>query len=274
MPLIGLTGRRFRLRLVKGADLRYGDGCLDACMADFATRIGEAGGLPVHLTYDTDPDEVCRWLSGLVITGGQDLHPASWGGDASVVARVDPRADPMVHDAERDAHELALVRAALDRGIPVLGVCRGMQVLNVALGGTLVPDLPASGVQHLSPQTAPCDGTDDHVVRLAPGSVCARLLGGEAVVNSWHHQAIDRCGEGLVVTGRTADGVAEVVELPGAPVLGVQWHPEWMRRSDPTLRWVVDEAARRLRAAQAVAADEPASLASSHASSTPSRTCS
>lgn len=244
-PLIGITGRRYRLELL-GGDRRYGDRCADSYMSDFADRIARAGGLPVHLSYDTDAEAICHWLCGVVITGGQDLHPACWGGDTSVVREVDPRADPTVHDAERDEYEIALVRAALARGLPVLGVCRGMQVLNVALGGTLVADLPPGSVQHLSAESAPTDGAADHVVTFEPGSIAAELLGEQVVTNSWHHQAVDRCGAGLVVTGRTGDGVVEAVELPGSPVLGVQWHPEWMVRADPTLRWIVEESAGRI----------------------------
>lgn len=246
-PLIGITGRRYRLDLVKGADSRYGDRCMDSSMSDFAGRIAQAGGLPVNLTYDTDAAAVCHWLAGVVISGGQDVHPACWGGDASVVRDVDPRTDPTAHDVARDEYEVDLVRAALERGIPVLGVCRGMQVLNVALGGTLVPDLPPSAVRHLSPETAPTDGTADHSVACEPGSIVAGLFGERTVTNSWHHQAVDRCGTGLVVTGRANDGVVEAVELPGAPVLGVQWHPEWRESSDPTMTWIVEEAAGRLR---------------------------
>jgi putative glutamine amidotransferase len=245
-PLIGITGRRFRLSLLRGADERYGDRCIDTTMSDFSTRIAEAGGLPVQLSYDTEPEAVCDWLAGVVVTGGQDVHPACWGGDTDVVRDIDPRTDPMVHDADRDAYEIALVRAALDRGIPVLGVCRGLQVLNVALGGTLVPDLPDGPVCHLSDETAPTDGTVDHLVSFEPGSIAAGLFGEDAITNSWHHQAVDRCGVGLVVTGRTEDGVVESVEVPGHPVLGVQWHPEWMKSTDPTLTWVVREAGRLL----------------------------
>ncbi|QSR28396.1 gamma-glutamyl-gamma-aminobutyrate hydrolase [Nocardioides aromaticivorans] len=245
-PLIGITGRRFRLSLIEGSDERYGDRCIDTAMSDFATRIAEAGGLPVHLSYDTDPEAVCDWLTGVVVTGGQDMHPACWGGDTSVVRGVDPRTNPMVHDRERDDYEVAVVRAALDRGIPVLGVCRGLQVLNVALGGTLVADLPPGAISHLSAETAPTDGTVDHLVSFEPGSIVAGLFDGDVVTNSWHHQAVDRCGVGVVVTGRTADGVVEAIEVPGHPVLGVQWHPEWMKSSDPTLTWVVQEATRLL----------------------------
>jgi putative glutamine amidotransferase len=246
-PLIGITGRRFRLSLIQGSDERYGDRCIDTAMSDFAQRVAEAGGLPAHLSYDTDPDAICAWLSGVVITGGQDVSPAYWGGDTSVVRDIDPRTDPMVHDPQRDEYEIALVRAALGRGIPVLGVCRGLQVLNVALGGSLVPDLPAGSVNHLSAETAPTDGSVDHLVSFEEGSIAASLFDGDVVTNSWHHQAVDRCGVGVVVTGRTADGAVEAIEVPGRPVLGVQWHPEWMKSSDPTLTWVVREAARLLR---------------------------
>ncbi|SFW86331.1 gamma-glutamyl-gamma-aminobutyrate hydrolase family protein [Amycolatopsis australiensis] len=245
-PLIGVTGRRFRLGLVAGHDHRYAGRCADSYMADFATRIARAGGVPVYLSYDAAPADAADWLSGVVITGGQDVHPARWGGDTAVVRDVDPRTDPMAHDPERDAYEIALVREAVRRGTPVLGVCRGMQIVNVALGGTLVADLPPGAVRHLSPESAPSDGTPDHVVTFEPGSIAAELFGARAVTNSWHHQAVDRCGAGLLVTGRTSDGVAEAVELADAPLLAVQWHPEWMASTDPALTWIVRVSARHL----------------------------
>lgn len=245
-PMIGITGRRFRLGLVNGLDKRYGHLLTDAFMSDFSGRIAEAGGVPVNLPYDADPEALCHWLSGVVITGGQDVHPTCWGGDSSVVRDVDPRDDPMVHDCDRDEFEIALVRAALDRNIPILGVCRGLQVLNVALGGTLIEDLPVDSVEHLSASPPLTDGADDHKVTFEPGSIAEKLFGSSAVTNSWHHQAVDRCGTGLVVTGRAADGVVEAIELPGSPVLGVQWHPEWMERDDPTLSWVVAEGRQRV----------------------------
>ncbi|WP_062998470.1 gamma-glutamyl-gamma-aminobutyrate hydrolase family protein [Nocardia mikamii] len=245
-PLIGITGRRFRLGLINGLDSRYADRLTDAFMSDFSDRIARAGGIPVLLPYDADPVAACHWLSGVVITGGQDVHPGCWGGDLSVVRAIDARSDPMVHDPERDAYESALVRAAIESDTPVLGVCRGLQILNVARGGTLIPDLPAGPVQHLSERSALTDGGPDHVVSFQPGSIAQALFGDHAVTNSWHHQAVDECGDGLVVTGRTVDGVVESIELPGAPVLGVQWHPEWMERDDRALSWVVGAAAERL----------------------------
>ncbi|MFD9827700.1 gamma-glutamyl-gamma-aminobutyrate hydrolase family protein [Tsukamurella tyrosinosolvens] len=247
-PLVGITGRRFQLSLLASADPRYGKACMDSFMSAFATRIAEAGGVPVHLPYDADPADACEWLSGVVVTGGQDVHPDRWGGDASVVRGIDPRTDTNAHDPERDEYEFALTRAAIDRGIPLLGVCRGVQVLNVALGGTLIADLPPGPIPHLSQQGAPTDGDADHVVTFVPGSTAARVFGPSMVTNSWHHQALDRCGAGLVVTGRAPDGVIEAVEVPGAPILGVQWHPEWMERDDPAMDWIVDESRKRQEA--------------------------
>ncbi|MEV6063114.1 gamma-glutamyl-gamma-aminobutyrate hydrolase family protein [Nocardia asteroides] len=244
-PLIGLTGRRFRIELIRGSHPGYHPRLTDSFMTDFADRITRAGGVPVMLPYDAGPTDLCEWLSGVVITGGQDMHPRYWGGDESVVRGIDPLSDPGVHDPDRDEFEIALTRAALAAGIPLLGVCRGMQVLNVTLGGTLIPDLPTGPVRHLMTTGPISDGDPDHRVTFEPGTIAQKVFGDSLITNSWHHQAIDACGDGLVVTGRTADGVAESVELPGAAVLGVQWHPEWMDTDDGALRWLVDAAAER-----------------------------
>ncbi|MET9326627.1 gamma-glutamyl-gamma-aminobutyrate hydrolase family protein [Tsukamurella sp. NPDC003166] len=241
-PLIGLTGRRFRMGLIEGAHPGYGDRLTDAFFTDFAVRIARAGGVPVMLPYDADPEELCEWLSGVVITGGQDVHPRYWGGDESVVKDIAPESDPNAHDHHRDDFESATVRAALDARIPLLGVCRGLQVLNVTLGGTLVPDLPPGPVRHLMETGPLSDGAPEHVVDFEPGSLAHSVFGASRRTNSWHHQAVDACGRGLVVTGRTPDGVVESVELPGSEVLGVQWHPEWMETPDGALEWLVGAA--------------------------------
>ncbi|MDV7355060.1 gamma-glutamyl-gamma-aminobutyrate hydrolase family protein [Rhodococcus oxybenzonivorans] len=244
-PLIGLTGRRFRMGLIKGSHPGYGQRLTDSYFADFAERITRAGGVPVNLPYDADPAELGDWLSGVLITGGQDVHPSRWGGDESVVSGIDPRTDPSVHDPSRDEFEMTLTRVALDRQIPLLGVCRGMQVLNVTLGGTLIPDLPVGPITHLMSAPPLSDGDPEHVVTFDVGTTAQKVFGDRLVTNSWHHQAVDVCGDGLVVTGRTDDGVAESVELPGAAVLGVQWHPEWMAGDDGAVRWLVEAANER-----------------------------
>ncbi|MFD6269303.1 gamma-glutamyl-gamma-aminobutyrate hydrolase family protein [Nocardia asteroides] len=244
-PLIGLTGRRFMMGLIQGSHPGYSRRLTDAFFADFAERIARAGGVPVMLPYDADPAALGDWLSGVVITGGQDVHPSCWGGDESVVGEIDPVADPSVHDPRRDEFEIALTRVALERQIPLLGVCRGMQVLNVTLGGTLIPDLPVGPIRHLMSTGPLSDGDPEHLVTFDAGTIAQKVFGDRLVTNSWHHQAVDVCGDGLVVTGRTDDGVTETIELPGAPVLGVQWHPEWMEGDDGALRWLVDAAGER-----------------------------
>lgn len=245
-PLIGITGLRFQLSLISDVDGRYAHRLADTCISDFSEGIARTGGVPVLVPLDADPRALCQWLSGVVITGGQDVHPSCWGGDPSVVRDVDPRTDPTAHDADRDAFEIGLVHEAIANQIPILGVCRGMQILNVALGGTLIDDLPPGPVQHLSADGPLSDGSPDHVVSFEPGSMVHAMFGDRTVVNSWHHQAVATCGTGLVVSGRAGDGVVESIELPGAGVLGVQWHPEWMESNDPTLSWIVEQAAGRM----------------------------
>lgn len=180
-----------------------------------------AGGIAVLLPpqpVDADiADRVLDRVDGLVITGGPDVDPA----------RYDQERHPATNEppVERDAWEFALLEGALRRGIPVLGVCRGAQVLNTALGGTLHQHLPeVIGHTHHQKGNA-VFGTS--AVRTVPGTRLAALIGESSDAQCYHHQAIDRLGAGLVVSARDTDGVVEAVELPGAHfVLGVQWHPE------------------------------------------------
>ncbi|RFS87382.1 gamma-glutamyl-gamma-aminobutyrate hydrolase family protein [Actinomadura spongiicola] len=242
-PLVGVTGRRGNGRLSLGRDGRFANVQFDNHAVDFAWSIAAAGGIPVHLPFEAPAREVVRRLDAVVIAGGQDVDPRRWRGDDHVDPSLatDPRENLSAYDHERDEYEIELVRAALDAGIRLLGVCRGHQILNVALGGTLIPDLPPGDVRHDSPLFAPHGGTPDHEVAFEPGTLAHRLYGPRAVRNSWHHQAIDRCGVGLVVTGRTRDGVIESVEMPMRPVLGVQWHPEWQAGGDPVFAWLTSK---------------------------------
>ncbi len=245
-PLIGITGRRIEFGLLRDADHRYADRHVDQFFADFAHGVDRAGGIPVHLPFEAGTSAALERFDGLIVSGGQDVHPRFWGGDESVVRPdADPRRHPSVHDVDRDGYELELVRAAVATRVPLLGVCRGHQVLNVAFGGTLVPDLPPGPVQHLLLSAAPSDGGTDHVVRFAPGSLAESVYGERARTNAWHHQAVAICGRGVVATGWTPDGVVEAIEVPGWPVLGVQWHPEWQVTPDPALAWIVAAAAVR-----------------------------
>ncbi len=179
-------------------------------------------------------DRVLDRLDGLVITGGPDVDPARYG------QKPHPKTNEPA--LERDEWEFALLSGALARGIPVLGVCRGAQVLNTALGGTLHQHLP-DVIGHTHHQKGDAIfGTSD--VRTVSGTRLASLIGESSDAQCYHHQAIDRLGEGLVVSARDTDGVIEAVEVPGeAFVLGVQWHPE-ERLDDLRLFRAVVEAAR------------------------------
>ncbi|KAA0112429.1 gamma-glutamyl-gamma-aminobutyrate hydrolase family protein [Mycolicibacterium sp. P1-5] len=162
-------------------------------------------------------DQILHGLDGLIITGGRDVDPAAYGHDAH------PATDEP--DRVRDAWELALVSAAIPRHLPVLGICRGAQVLNVALGGTLHQHLP-DVVGHARHQQGNAVFTTSSI-RTVAGSRLAGLIGQSTNAQCYHHQAIDRLGDGLMISALDGDGVVEAVELPGDDfVLAVQWHPE------------------------------------------------
>lgn len=210
-PLVGLS--------CYGERARFGVWDVDAALLprDYVDMVAAAGGVPVLLPSTSSAVPAVDALDALVVTGGPDVDPAAYG------APRHPRTGPP--RAERDGAELAMLRRALERGIPVLGVCRGLQVLNVALGGTLVQHLP-DVVGHAGHNPSP-GVFGSTAVELRPDGLAGRAVGSRAAVRCHHHQAIDRLGDGLVVTGRAADGTVEAVELPGLPfVVGVQWHPE------------------------------------------------
>lgn len=199
-----------------------------------------AGGLPVVLPALPRSSALAALddLDGLLLTGGGDVDPARYGQVAA------PECGPP--DGARDAWELALVEAALDHEIPILGICRGAQVLNVAFGGALIQHLPER--DHGGHDDVGRAADEVHQVTVASGSRLARVLGAEEIgANTLHHQAIDpaRIGSGLVAVGTAEDGVVEAVEPDDLEqlVLGVQWHPELMldRRPHQALfDWLVD----------------------------------
>jgi putative glutamine amidotransferase len=191
----------------------------------YLDAIQRAGGLGLMLAPDPalteDPDEALELIDALVLAGGADIDPAIYG--------AEPHAETTHTVPERDAFEISLTRRALERGIPLLGICRGMQVLNVAGGGTLLQHLPEHLGHHEHRREPGTFEGADHDVRLEPGSLAARAVGEELhATKSHHHQGIDRVGERLRVTGwSTLDDLPEAIEAPERRfVLGVQWHPE------------------------------------------------
>ncbi|MCT7352534.1 gamma-glutamyl-gamma-aminobutyrate hydrolase family protein [Streptomyces sp. 15-116A] len=207
-PLIGIS-------TYAESGVRWGVWQLDAALlpAGYPRLVQRAGGLAAMLPPDS-PElaaETVARLDGLVIAGGPDVEPVHYG------AEPEPRTGPPAR--ARDAWELALIRAALDRGIPLLGVCRGMQLLNVALGGTLV--------QHIDGHAETPGVFGRHPVKPVPGTRYASIVPEETEVPTYHHQSVDRLGTNLLPSAHAEDGTVEAVELPSGPwVLGVQWHPE------------------------------------------------
>ena len=183
---------------------------------DEALRL--AGLEPVHVTPQ-EPGSLAG-LSGLVLTGGSDIHPARYGQPMNGSDEV---------DVDRDQLEVDLLAEALAADLPVLAICRGVQLLNVAHGGSLIQHLPTSDVhQKRCPGCEPGRHPAAHGVQIAAGSRLASIIGpGKHEVNSRHHQAADRVGDGLVVSAVAADGVIEALERSDRTfVVGVQWHPE------------------------------------------------
>lgn len=209
-PLIGIS-------TYWEAAARWGVWELPAALlpAGYPRLVQSAGGLAAMLP-PSEPalaESVVARLDGVVVAGGPDVAPERYGADR------DPRTGPPA--PERDAWELALIHAALASGTPLLGICRGMQLLNVALGGTLV--------QHLDGHTESVGVFGTHTVKPVPGTLYASLVPETSAVPTYHHQSVDRLGDGLVPSAHAEeDGTVEAVERVGTAgwVLGVQWHPE------------------------------------------------
>jgi putative glutamine amidotransferase len=215
-PLIGVTGHR------PAGD--PGPRGTVAAKEAYLAAVLAAGGLPVVLApvdSEEQVEAVLDAVDGLLFTGGQDVEPARFG---QPLLNQTVKTEP-----DRDAFELPLIRGAIARDLPVLAVCRGCQVLNVALGGSLWQDLPAQrpgGLPHR--QDGPRSAVT-HAVRVQPGSLLARVVGDEQTLltNTFHHQAARDVPEGLAVSATAADGTVEALEAPHKSfVLGVQWHPE------------------------------------------------
>lgn len=207
--------------------------------ASVVQAVARAGGQPVVVALDsTEPDAVRRALApfaGIVFPGGGDSDPALYG---------EPDRHPALRlvAPEQDASDVALAHAAIEIGLPTLGICRGMQLLNIVLGGSLVQHLEPSSVEHW-------DSTHDIVVTVSD-SLTARVMGSDRFVGrSFHRQAVKALGSDLVITAVATDDCIEAIEHVSAPILGVQWHPEVACAAGPPqeepFRWLVGEARRR-----------------------------
>jgi putative glutamine amidotransferase len=207
---------------------------------NYVDAIRRAGGHPVLLPpgETADPADLLARVDALVLVGGGDLDPSRYGGAPdSTVYGVEP---------DRDETELALLRAA-DRSeeVPTLAICRGMQAMNVAFGGTLIPHLPdrRGAIEHGTPS-----GEDQrrHAVKVAPDSLLAGATGAEVLdCSTHHHQGVDELGEGLVATGWSDDGLVEAIERDRGWMLGVQWHPEDTAEADAAQQRLFDALVRR-----------------------------
>lgn len=227
-PRIGITPTPSVDELPHGTFQRY------TINAAYANAVVAAGGIPLVLPFQaTDPADLLDSIDGLLLSGGGDIDPSRFGADSIHQATYGI-------SAERDQFEFDLLQIALDRDTPVLCICRGIQVLNVALGGTLIQDVPtqhlaASPIQHRQQENGIPANDPGHIVTIAEQSLLHELVDQATLpVNSFHHQAIDRLACGLEAIAYAPDGTIEAVVMPDRRfVLGVQWHPELMVPDHP-----------------------------------------
>lgn len=217
---------------IKDLEGYHWHGAPDTYLRAIATGVGGIPLIVPSLADAIDIDALLNRVDGILLTGSRsNVHPERYG------ALADPRAEP--HDQDRDAMTIPLIKAALQRGLPLFAICRGMQELNVALGGSLFSEVQeiAGRHDHRAPQSELRDErfAIRQDVHIEPDGVLAEILGsGTIKVNSLHRQAIERLGEGLVVEATAADGTIEAVRVADAPTfaVGVQWHPEYWATSD------------------------------------------
>lgn len=219
-PLIGITPSAVPYEADHGSFRRY------ASMTAYADAVAAAGGIPLILPFVRgDIPALLNRLDGLILSGGADIAPSRFGDES-----IHPETYDI--DPSRDEFEIALVDEGLAQEKPLLAICRGIQILNVALGGTLHQHIPATfaGIIHRQHQAHIPADQPGHTVAVAPGSALARTVSVERLpVNSFHHQGLKELAPDLVATATSDDGLVEAIEHRFRPdVLGVQWHPELM----------------------------------------------
>jgi putative glutamine amidotransferase len=220
-PVIGITSSQFIDTASHGVFPRH------SVSKAYSEAVQQAGGVPIILPFFPElAREMLALIDGLILTGGADIDPARFG---------DTEVHPKTYDIlpDRDDAEIRLAQGALDRDLPLLGICRGVQVLNVAMGGTLYQDVPdqfSADIQHRQHEADIPADEPAHIVSVASGSLLERTYGDEPIpVNTFHHQAVRDVAPGLIASGVAEDGLIEAIESTDfAFVLGVQWHPELM----------------------------------------------
>lgn len=229
-PIIGLPGRRKKGHQIEAWPEVLNHLDIDLYLVDYARAVLAAGGLPLHIPIDVDAADVVDVLDGIVLTGGADLDPNLYGAEAET--------DEFPPEPERDALELGLLEHSGRTATPVLGICRGLQLANVAAGGSLHQDIPPHARFDRPPET------ELHDVVTVDGTIVHQLYGKRHSVNSLHHQTVDRVGDDLTVSARSPDGTVEAIEHTSLPIIAVQWHPEMMRSAehDPIFTWLVKAA--------------------------------
>lgn len=218
-PVIGITANVITLN--NGAER-------SAVSTDYINTIEQAGGIPMVLPVVFEKNTIrqqAEFIDGLLLSGGYDVDPLLFGEQpVEGLGYVDP---------DRDAHEMELTKIATLMNIPVLGICRGIQLINIAFGGTIYQDVRnvPGGIKHM--QNAR-NNVPTHTVEIAAGSLLYSVFGHSVTTNSFHHQAIKDLAPGFIATARTLDGVIEGIEQPDSQFLvGVQWHPEMMAAKYP-----------------------------------------
>lgn len=207
------------------------------CAPAYIQAVVVAGGMPILLPYLTSAAQIDRLfelIDGFILSGGADLDPRLYG------QPMHPAVEDVVQD--RDTFEMSLVRAALDRDVPLLAICRGAQSLNIAAGGSLHVDIPVCVPGAFDHRDGRSLNVMAHEVLVAPGTKLEQICDATTIeVNSQHHQAVDRVGQGLRISAHAPDGVVEAIESPAHRfVIGVQWHPERIWQSVPACRRLLE----------------------------------